>query len=171
MSQLSYRLSLAAVLLSCQMASGQQHTHATAASNSPIHLPVLVDGSKTPEKIPDNLAYEHYFTALSVPQSPTAVDLDRQAAQLKALQLSAADRQALVNSMVAFRTQLDQIANAALPANTADQVLALRTQKTTLVTTTVNNVRQMLSSDGANRLDQYIKTHVKARIVILGGTL
>lgn len=65
----------------------------------PNQLPVLVDGSKTPGQIPDNLAYQHFFAAISAHPSPTAQELARQNAQLLPLNLSATDRKNLVQGM------------------------------------------------------------------------
>ena len=169
MSSSALSFGLAAMILSCQLASGQ-HTHVQAVSGGPAKLPVLVDGAKTPDKIPDSLAYEHYFTALSVPATATAQDKDRQAAQLDNLQLALADRQTIVGGIATFRAQLDRIAYAAGPASTADDLLALRAQKAALVNTTLSTLRQAMTAQGAARLDQYIQGHVKSHIVIFGGT-
>ena len=136
-----------------------------------MHLPVLVDGAKIPDQIPDSLAYEHYFTALAVPSTPSAQDKGRQDAQLNALQLTLADRQALISGIASFRAESARLASVALDANTVDQVLALRTQKAALVATTLSNLRQVLTTNGAARLDQYIKKQLKAHIVIFGGAM
>jgi hypothetical protein len=54
-------LCVVAAVLACRVLSAQ-HSHAQASpSGSPMQLPVVVDGSKTPDQIPDNLAYHHFF--------------------------------------------------------------------------------------------------------------
>jgi hypothetical protein len=54
-------LCVVAAALACRVLSAQ-HSHAQASqSGSPMQLQVVVDGSKTPDQIPDNLAYHHFF--------------------------------------------------------------------------------------------------------------
>lgn len=151
--------------LSCCAAWGQ-HTH---ASGVPMQLPVLVDGSKTPAQIPDNLAYEHLLTAMSVPAVATDEGRNRQAAQLYGLGLAHADEQALVGILARYRTAQDLL--AALPAGAPEQAASVRNQVVTLVTTTLTDIRKSLTSAGAGKLDQYVRTRVKAHIVIYGGAM
>jgi hypothetical protein len=134
-------------------------------------LPVLVDGSKTPDQIPDTLAYQHFFTAAATHPVATAPEQGRQAAQLLLLQLAPTDQQTLISGLASFQTQLDQIASAALLATTPDQIAGLQTQRSALVTKTLANLQQVLTSDGASKLDQYVKTRVKVHIVIYGGPM
>ena len=53
-------------------------TAAPGATGSPqgvahvTSLVVLVDGSKHPEQIPDDLAYRHYFLAVATHEQPSA---------------------------------------------------------------------------------------------------
>ncbi|HEX4133763.1 MAG TPA: hypothetical protein VHY84_04005 [Bryobacteraceae bacterium] len=143
----------------------------SAPGAAPGGLPVVVDGSKNPEKIPDTLAYQHFFAAFAAHPTPTAQEQGRQNAQLGPLQLAAADRATLVRTLAAFRVQLDQIASAVLVAGTPVALAGLQTQKSTLVVTTLASLRQALTSDGASRLDQYVQTRVKAHIVIYGGAM
>jgi hypothetical protein len=163
-----------ATVLACRVLCAQ-HVHPQASPGSPGQLPILVDGSKTPDQIPDALAYQHYFTAIAAHPSPSAQEQARQAAQLLVLHLSPADQQVLIASLAPFRTQLDQIeagwvqlAGAPTNANAAAQFTALRAQQSALAAATLANLRQSLTSDGASSLDQYVKTHVKAHIVIYG---
>ena len=158
-----------AVLLSCQIASAQ-HAHAHAAVG-PASLPVIVDGSKNPEKIPDLLAYQHFFTTVSAHPVPTTEERGRQAAQLAPLQLGTGDQQALVTALAAFREQLDGITAAALTATTPDQSAAYQAQKSSLASTTLAGLQLTLTPDGANGLSRYVMTRVKAHIVIYGGPM
>ena len=75
-----------------------------------MNLPVLVDGSKNPEKIPDSLAYHHFFSAVSAHPTPSAQEVARQNAQLLPLKLSATDQQKLVQGARRFsgRTRPDR---------------------------------------------------------------
>ena len=165
------RIFAMAVCLACQTVSAQ---HAQHQAGAPIQLPVIVDGSITPDQIPDSLAYQHFLTAIAAHPFASAGEQARQAAQLSPLGLSPADRQTLIAGLASFRTQLDGIQSTLAsvtpgPAAPA-QLMDLRTQASSLVATTLQSIRQSLTADGVNSLDQYVKTHVKARIRIYGGT-
>ena len=161
---------LVAAALACQVLSAQ-HTHGMSASGSSNQLPVLVDGSKTPDQIPDNLAYHHFFSAVAAHTSPSAKEMARQNAQLLLLNLSAADRQGLVQALAVFRAALDPIEAALLAQPTAAQVASLQQQKDALLASTMTAIRTSLTPDGFGQLDQYVKTHVKQHIIIYGGTM
>jgi hypothetical protein len=175
-------LFIAAVTMVCRVVCAQ-HTdvkspQVKSSSVAPMQLPILVDGSKTPDQIPDSLAYQHFFMAVSAHPSPSAQEQARQAAQLLPIQLCAADQQALVSALANFRTQLDQIESALSQATSApasasrsSQIASLWAQSAALVSTTRATVQQYLTSDGAALLDQHVKTRVKAHIVIYGGPM
>jgi hypothetical protein len=132
---------------------------------------LVVDGSKTPDQIPDNLAYHHFFASVSAHPSPTAQGLGRQSAQLLPLNLSAADQQNLVQALAVFRAGLDPIEAALLAQPTPSQAASLMQQKDSLLASTMAAISSSLTSDGFGKLDQYVKTHVKQHIVIYGGTM
>jgi hypothetical protein len=161
----------AAALLACQ-ALFAQHVHPMSAPGTgPGTLPVVVDGSKTPDQIPDNLAYHHFFASVSAHPSPSAQELARQNAQLLPLSLSPADQQNLVQALAVFRTALDPIEAALLAQPTPAQVAGLRQQKATLLANTMTTISSSLTADGFGKLDQYVKTHVKQHIVIYGSAM
>lgn len=161
----------AALILSCRVLCAQ-HVHVMSVPGAPPGgLPVLVDGSKNPEKIPDTLAYQHFFAAVAAHPTPTAYEQGRQSTQLGPLQLTAADRATLITALAGFQTQLDSIASAVLVAATPDQLTSLQAQKVALAAATLASLRQTLTPDGASRLDHHIQTRVKAHIVIYGGAM
>jgi hypothetical protein len=160
-------------MLACQPSFGQHvHPMSTAPGAGLGSLPVVVDGSKNPQSIPDALAYSHFFTAVAAHFNPTPQEQGRQNAQLTPLQLAATDLTAFTGLMSTFRVQLDQIegtfkAAAASPAGLAN----LQTQKSDLVATTRANLQQALTSAAVIRIDQYVQTRVKTHIVIYGGQM
>jgi hypothetical protein len=158
-------------LLACQTLFAQHVHPMSAPGTGPGTLPVVVDGSKNPQDIPDSLAYSHFFTAVAAHPSPTPQEQGRQTAQLLPLNLSVADRQNLVQALAAFRTGLDPIEAALLAQPTPAQVAGLRQQKATLVAGTMTNIGSALTADGFGKLDQYVKTHVKQHIVIYGSAM
>ena len=170
----SCRSFIAAAILACGILFAQ-HTHPQASGASPLKLPILVDGSKTPDQIPDELAYQHFVKAVAAHPSPSAQEQARQSAQLLPLQLSASDQQNLITTLAVFRTRLDQIEldagqllSAAPGPNTPAQLAGLKTQESALLTNTLSDLRLSLSPEGTNHLDQYVRTHVKAHVVICG---
>lgn len=149
-----------------------QHVHPmSAGAAGPGGLPVTVDGAKTPQGIPDALAYSHFFTAIAAHPSPTPQEQGRQNAQLTPLELAAGDLRALTGLLANFRVQLDQIESAIITATLASQVEGLRAQKSALVSTTLTNLQQTLTPAAVARIDQYVQTRVKTHIVIYGSTM
>ena len=166
----SMALAIAFALANC--VAGEILLAQQTKPGSPMRLPVIVDGSKTPDQIPDELAYQHYLKAISAHPDPLPQERDRQAAQLNALNLSSSDRRALIAVLASLRTQLDLIENTRRsirpgPAGAA-QLSDLNIQENTLLTTALGNLRASMTLDGSYRLDQFVKTHVKARIKIYG---
>jgi hypothetical protein len=160
-----------AVILSCHLLSAQ-HVHVMSTSGTgPAGLPIIVDGSKNPEAVPDDLAYRHFFAAFAAHPTPTSQELARQNAQLGPLQLAAADRGAFVGILGSFRVRLDQIEKAVAVAGTPANLASLQAQKVALAASTLANLRQTLTPAGVSRIDQYVQTRVKRHIVIYGGAM
>lgn len=146
---------------------------ATAYAQHPgMTLPVLVDGAKTPTQIPDSVAYRNYLKAIAAHPVPTLQEEGRQAAQLLALGLSPNDQKALIATLAPMRTQLDLIESARASSqkgpNAAAQFADFNNQEDALVASTLQNLRTSLTVEGMYKLDQYVKTHVKAHIRIYG---
>jgi len=160
-----------AACLGCQPISAQGAQAQTAA---PMQLSVIVDGAATPNLIPDALAYQHFLTAIAAHPFPSTEEQARQSAQLSALGLSPADRQALIANLAPFRAQLDNIQSARAAVGSGPsaptQLMNLRSQESTLAATTLQKIQGSLTADGMSLLDQYVRTHVKAHIKIYGGT-
>lgn len=162
---------LLAFLLTASCPASAQHTgHQTM-------LPVVVDGSKTPDLIPDQLAYRHLLMALAELQHPPAEAVGRRIAHLAGVGLSAADRQNLISAMSGVREQLDEIylateqaaVDTSLTSAGKDTAIAsLRAQQEVLLDATADKLKTALTNDGWLRLDAYVKDHVKRRIVIYG---
>jgi hypothetical protein len=149
-------------------AAGQHDGNHTPA------LPVLVDGAKTPELIPDSLAFQHFIKALAIPDSPSTAQEAVREALLSRLTLSDADHRSFVTALSGVRSSLDNMAAsmAKWPADspTARAVQAdMRRQEAALMDGVRNQLQTNLSADGWTRFNKYISEHVKRRIVIYGG--
>ncbi len=161
-------------VLASQVSTGQ-HVHPAAPTGSPAQLSVIVDGAKSPDQIPDDLAYQHFFIAVSVPAAPSALEKARQAAQFLPIQLSPVDQEVVGSAVTIFRDQFDQIeaaiaklANTNLDPSLAAQIVSLRTQQKGLAGVALASIRKSITPDGAGRLDQHINAQVKTHIVIYG---
>lgn len=142
-----------------------------------MQLAVIVDGSKTPDRIPDELAYQHFFLAISDPGQSSANAVSRQKAWLSRLELSAADELNLATIVNQLRKELDSIELsvnqvAADPNRSAaqkNQVLgAVKQQRQTAVAATVSRLRATMSAQGWSITDAHVRNHVKRNIVIYG---
>lgn len=149
----------------------------SSAQNTPaLQLPVLVDGSKTPEQIPDQLAYRHFLVAVAEHRSPTPVEADRQRARLRPIGLADADHAAFRDLLAGLREQLDAIEQARASLNSGaiaigakvPTIAGLKAQEDDLIATTITSLPAKLGIDGLAKLDQHIRQQVKRKIVIYG---
>lgn len=149
----------------------------SSAQNTPaLQLPVLVDGSKYPEQIPDQLAYRHFLLAVAEHRSPTAIEADRQRARLRPIGLSDVDSAAFRDLLANLREQLDAIEQARATLDSGaitvgakvPTIAALKAQEDDLIATTITSLPARLGIDGLAKLDQHIRQQVKRKIVIYG---
>ncbi len=164
---------LAMCALSAQCFAQSGHTMQATPVNS-TGLVLLVDGSKTPASIPDQMAYRHFLIAVAEPASPTPLQADHQKVRLAPVGLSDADHAALTALLAQLRAQLDAIQQA---RNSADSLpstqmqsayAALKTQEDALIATTIGALGTTLSGNGQAQLYQYLQKVVKTKIKIYG---
>lgn len=72
-------------------------------------IPGAIDGSKTPELIPDSVAFRMFFEAISEPPLPTAEQVRRQRSKLLRARLSEEDLNAVQSEMEEFHTAVQQL--------------------------------------------------------------
>lgn len=131
-------------------------------------LPLVVDGDKNPEQIPEALAYRHFISLTSVRQDASTTELDRRDAFMAGLLLSRTDRKAYVEAVKGVRDQLTSLEQRARTAAHSDIATAdsARREREALLDATADRVRASLSPSGAMVLRAYINDHVKRRIKI-----
>jgi len=151
------------------VASQAQHVH------SAPDLPVLVDGAKTPDRIPDELAYAHFLVAVAVEEDAPEEDRNRQAALLLPLDLEANERQLLVAILGRLKLKLNETeaslrdaAGAAQDPQTSRRVATILEQRKQAIAAAVAEIRRSLSPSVVDRLDRHIQNRVKPKIVIYG---
>lgn len=136
-------------------------------------LPLVIDGEKMPQSIPDYVAYRHFVMAAAIPDRPSSEEISRRDGLLAQLHLSKEDHAALVRALATVRDGLNRIDEERrkwsddAPASRA--VLAtLRAQRDALLQNAHGRLQESLTPDGLTRLETYVHEHVKSRIKIYG---
>ncbi len=164
----------------CLMISVGRVNYAAATPSAGQHaahgprLPVVVDGAKTPDLIPDALAYQHFLKLASIPDAPTPEQQQVRESLLKRIGLADQDRKTFAATLVGVRTSLDALAASGAqsltdsPAARAAQA-NVRLQEATLLDTVRGQLQSRLSADGWTRVSQFVTQSVKKNIKIYGG--
>jgi hypothetical protein len=151
-----------------QSESDQQHSHFHRPDGL-RSLPIAVDGAKTPERIPDAMAYAHFLAAIAEPLNASPERARRRASMIARIGLTAADSSAIVGALAGVREQVNVIHEARSSTNPpTSNELASQTQEERILIEARERVYRALSSDGVKRLDRFVREHVKTRIVIYG---
>jgi len=157
--------------------SGPVINHISASKVGAPHVtqrssfPVAVDGSKTPDRIPDYLAYRHFIMITAVPATASTRQVGRRDAFLARVNLSENDRAAYLNALAGVDEQLSQIAaeRRHLSGTSADgsRFATLKLSEDRVFDDAQTRVRSTLSAEGGKRLDAHIQD-IKRAIVIYG---
>jgi len=133
----------------------------------------VIDGAKTPQSIPDSVAYRLFFDANTQPDQPTAAQVQRQRAKLARTGLSQPDRDALNAEISKFHAayttlagQYKQAVAAAINTGAPLDRAGFVAKRESLIQSTRNNLKAELTADGAARLDAFIQQE-KARMKIV----
>ncbi len=131
-------------------------------------LPGGIDGSVTPQLIPDTLAYRMFFEVMSEAANATPHEMARQRANLAPAKLSSADLAQVFQILAGFRVNLMAIQRAFAAAwNTAQQSHAsfdgtsFSNQRDDLTQATLASLQAQLSGDGMARLKAYVQAEKK----------
>jgi hypothetical protein len=134
-------------------------------------LPLTVDGAKTPELVPDSVAYRHFVMALAEREDAAESRLERRNARLNELGLSTKDRASLLTALRTVRERLDRIAEdrkSIGSSGSSPAMAALRLEHDEVVGGAVDRIKTFLSQLGRARVETYLREHVKRNIVIYG---
>lgn len=138
-------------------------------------LTVLADGAKNPERIPDELALQHFLLALTIPANASQMELNRQEAQLESLGMPSDERIVMKRELQLFRQGWEDlerkwdISNPQMrPEEQSRAAAELRKARGDLSVSTMARIRSLVSAQTAGRLDRHIQTRVKSRIIIYG---
>ncbi len=150
----------------------------TPANKPPAHhrteamtanqLPLTVDGSQTPQLIPDDLAYRHFILSVAEHTSPTPDDVKRRASRLRLIGISQADQNALIAALSGVREQLDAIdaSRASTPPTNSAALQQLLIQQTSILNNAQTAILSSVSAQGTTQLEAYIQNFVKKGIKI-----
>ena len=134
-------------------------------------LPLAVDGAKTPERIPDHVAYRHFLMAAAEARDASPERLADRDARLARVGLSQRDTRSLVTALKTVREELNAVAAERLAlgrAAPAAQAAALKQREDDVMDGARARVRTFLSPEGRQRLERYLREQVKPHIVIYG---
>lgn len=125
-------------------------------------LPVLVDGSRTPEAVPDNVAERVFVRSLA--------DSDRRETTLMRLQLGPTDRSAFLDALgatpdriVKIAEQREALSSAKSPEATEARA-TLKSEEDQLLDAAYLRVMSALTNSGASKVSQYVHIEVKRRL-------
>lgn len=122
-----------------------------------------VDGSKTPDLIPDDVAYRFVLLSLIVPDNPTQLDLSKHTSRVKRLALDSANKERLEDLLAAFGREYTawQSSVSSLPAT---NVAELRIERDALIGKYKSLILSQLSPEDAVIFGQYV-TSQKTKMV------
>jgi hypothetical protein len=149
-------------------ATPQHPTELSAAPTTPGGpLSLTIDGARTPELVPDDVAYRHLISAVAVSASPSTLELSRQTAMFEVMGLSASDRTAFIANTVTVRDALHSLDQTLRDGHhdlrTAEH---LRRQRLLVLDTATARVLSALSPSGVLLLKAHVANRVKSRIRI-----
>ena len=163
------QLRLATAVLTAAVVS-----HSVVRAQLPLsQLTVAVDGAKTPDLIPDALAYDHFLKAISTPIAASPQHVGARNALLARMRLSQTDGRALILALTGVWDELNRIDVARRSAPSALDPAGhtrndLATRERALLDSAKSNLLSALSPEGAQRVDAFVRTHVKRRIKVYG---
>lgn len=131
-----------------------------------LNLPIIADGSKNPEKIPDQVAYLLFVLQASEYHQPNKQEMDRRRALFLRLNLSQQDQNAMLSALDGVREQLDTLDWSG--AVSASGAAARDAAFSRVLSAALLRLRASLSQDGSAKLDRFVQKHVKSHIVMFG---
>jgi hypothetical protein len=129
--------------------SNAQHASHLAAPprQGQILPPGTIDGSKTPEVIPDVIAYRLVFAAFSEPADAAPAQLARQGAKLSQLKLSDSDAVAVTFALSDFHSRYSALIAIQSPQPTQVNSSAFIAARDAIVVDTLTTIASRASPD------------------------
>lgn len=161
-----------------------QHAHWAAQTRSRsvvnrtrsgVSLSLAADGALNPERISDDLAYQHFIRAIATSANPSPSETARRNAFIERIGLSNVDRNALIRALSPVRAELDDVAKrrqrtAVNSRVRRPAVVVFKAEEDAITGRARGRIRGQLSPGGRRLLDAHIQGHVKRRIKIYDGS-
>jgi hypothetical protein len=132
--------------------------------NHKVEPASIIDGSKTPDLIPDVTAYRLYFLAVAQRADATADQQKLQRLHIQRLDITESETQTLRSVLEEFRVQYEYWlewynteAAEALTRGEAPNFLVLVSERDRIVQSTRDKLKQLLSPEAIGKLDSLIK--------------
>lgn len=153
---------------------GPRHLWSEVASSQALAprtlVPLAVDGAKTPELVPDDIAYYHFIMSAATTSNPSAEEVARRGRAIDRILLSQADSAALIGALAGVREELDRISISRRQllgsADDESALQALKTRESSTLDAARTRLTTVLSVSGLAKLDLFIQQSVKRQIVI-----
>ena len=116
-----------------------------------------IDGSVTPELIPDSTAYRLFMNAVAEPAGATPEQIARQRAKLSRAFLSEADLNQVFPIFANYQQQRQNLTQTYQTASALRTTQAYESQRDAITTATVAQLKAALSADGMTRLEDLIQ--------------
>lgn len=122
------------------------------------YAPHGIDGSQTPELIPDNVAYRFVFLSLMLPANPDQVALTKHHLRFLCIRLDGADEQRLETALTSFAAEYAdwQHVVSYTPENDIDKRLSLGADRDSLVMKYRSFIAERLSMKGLSAFQAYV---------------
>jgi hypothetical protein len=129
---------------------------------------LLVDGSKTPDAVPSQLAFRHFVSVIATSAFAADAETKRRDAYLSLLVgLSSPDRDALRAAVAGVQEQLSA-AERGESSSTEDGGVRPAEARARVLDEAVARVRSMMSAEGVAVVQKHVDEHVRRRIKIFG---
>ncbi len=144
-----------------------QTQDATAAQQSAQASKAVIDGSKTPEQIPDAVAWLMLFKTIA--DSPTAPDHQTRAAFIRDAGFTDEEIEVVLSTANEAMTRVREMENTIIPSSlNADlKTQKLRSQRDMILTDVVHTLLARLSPEAAEKFRKHIDNRVKRDIKII----
>lgn len=137
-----------------------------------LHPPGTIDGSKTPEQIPDDVAYRLFFRAVSEPSNASPAQRERLRVKLLRAQLSDADLTPLVEALgnyhdgrEAWERSYQQALSKSGALNASTVNAQFVAERDVLIKNTRDSIAARLSANGFIQLDRLVQMEKRNMVI------
>jgi hypothetical protein len=132
-----------------------------------------IDGSQTPELVPNDTAYRHFILAAAVPSLATQGEISRRDGYLRLVGLTPVDTAAVVAALATVREEVEEIKGEQVrhtdgSVESRQNLSELTRQRAAVLNAARLRLHSGLSADGRAKVDDFVRGRIKPRIKIYG---